>query len=136
MAAGCSTVDTRIAQDRTAFNNWPPPVQDKVVAGQVAIGFTPEQVQVALGRPDRVWMRTSHDGTSQVWSYLEPSTDLDGGFGYGGWGYGGWGWHRWGWRGYGYGLGYGGWDNTYWTERTRVIFDASGHVSQIESITH
>ena len=34
-AAGCSTVDSRIAKNRAAFNTWPPAVQDKVVLGQI-----------------------------------------------------------------------------------------------------
>src|SRR5687768_16808348 len=69
--AGCSTVDSRIAKNREAFNTWPPGVQDKVVQGQIDIGFTPEQVRVALGEPDRVFTRTTGDGTSQVWSYRD-----------------------------------------------------------------
>lgn len=71
LAAGCSTVDSRIDKNRAAFNTWAPAVQDKVVKGQVDIGFTAEQVKVALGEPDRVFSRTSADGTSQIWSYRD-----------------------------------------------------------------
>lgn len=71
LAAGCSTVDSRIDKNRAAFNTWAPAVQDKVVKGQVDIGFTAEQVRVALGEPDRVFTRTSADGTSQIWSYRD-----------------------------------------------------------------
>src|SRR5215212_572553 len=69
--AGCSTVDSRIAKNRAVFNTWPPAVQDRVVLGQIDIGFTVDQVRVALGEPDRVFTRTTGDGTSQVWSYRD-----------------------------------------------------------------
>src|SRR5215211_498498 len=71
LGAGCSTVDSRIAKNREVFNTWPPAVQDKVVTGQIDIGFTPDQVRVALGEPDRIFTRTTADGTSQVWSYRD-----------------------------------------------------------------
>lgn len=69
--AGCSTVDSRIDKNRTVFNTWPPAVQDKVVKGEIDIGFTTDQVRVSLGEPDRVFSRTSADGTSQIWSYRD-----------------------------------------------------------------
>ena len=34
-AAGCSTVDSRIAKNRDLFNSWPPAVQEKIVVGQI-----------------------------------------------------------------------------------------------------
>src|SRR3954465_9822962 len=92
LAAGCSTVDSRIAKNRAAFNTWPAAVQDKVVAGKIDVGFTPDQVQVALGAPDWVWTSTSADGTSQVWSYRDRGPRFGFGVGVGGWGrHSGWG---------------------------------------------
>src|SRR6187455_3414230 len=70
-ATACSTVDSRIAKNRAAFETWPPAVQDKVVRGEIGVGFTADQVRVALGEPDRVWTRTSADGTTEVWSYRD-----------------------------------------------------------------
>jgi hypothetical protein len=69
VGAGCSTVDSRIARRSEAFSEWPAAVQEKVRAGQIDVGFTPEQVRVALGDPARTSTRTNTDGTSEVWVY-------------------------------------------------------------------
>jgi len=123
---GCSTVDSRIAKNRDAFTTWPPAVQDKVVVGQIDIGFTPEQVRVALGEPDRVFTRTTGDGTSQVWSYREKGPRFGFGVGVGMGSFG----HRGGsFGGVSMGTGGGYQDD----EKLGVVFDASGRVSSIEA---
>ena len=67
---GCTTTPAdRIAQHQTVFNAWPPEVQAKIRAGQVAVGFTEEQVRMALGDPERVITRTTAQGVSMVWAY-------------------------------------------------------------------
>jgi hypothetical protein len=126
LVAGCSTVDSRIAKNRAAFNTWPPAVQDKVVVGQIGVGFTPDQVRVALGEPDRVWTRTTADGSSQVWSYRDrgPKFSFGVGVGMGSFGHRG---GSFGSIGVGTGTGY------YDDEKMGVVFDASGRVSMIET---
>jgi hypothetical protein len=81
--AGCSTVDSRVSSNQAQFNAWPPAVQQKVRAGQVDIGFTPAQVQVALGDPDRKYTRTDVHGTMEVWAYRDHSPVFSFGFGFG-----------------------------------------------------
>jgi hypothetical protein len=126
LAAGCSTVDSRIAKNREAFNTWPPAVQDKVVLGQIDVGFTPEQVRVALGEPDRVFTRTTADGTSQVWSYRDRGPR----FGFGvGVGMGSFGRHGGTFGGVGIGSDAGYRDD----EKVGVVIDGTGHVSSIET---
>ena len=49
-AAGCSTVGSRIEKNRAQYETWPLPVREKVAAGQIDLGFTTEQVAVALGQ--------------------------------------------------------------------------------------
>jgi hypothetical protein len=66
---GCATVDSRIAQHRNWFDSWPPAVQQKVRARQVGLGFTPVQVAMALGEPDREYVRLTAQGESEVWAY-------------------------------------------------------------------
>jgi hypothetical protein len=125
--SGCSTVDSRIAQHREAFNTWPPAVQDKVVVGKIDIGFTPEQVRVALGEPDRVFSRTTADGTSQVWSYRDRGPR----FGFGvGVGVGSFGSRGGSFGGVGIGTGTGGYLDE---EKLGVVFDAAGRVTAIET---
>ena len=126
LAAGCSTVDSRIAKNRAVFNTWPPAVQDKVVQGQIDIGFTPDQVRVAVGEPDRVWTRTTADGTSQVWSYRDRGPRFGFGVGVGMGSFG----HRGGsFGGIGINTGTGYLDD----EKMGVVFDATGRVSSIET---
>jgi hypothetical protein len=126
LLAGCSTVDSRIAKNRELFNSWPAAVQDKIVVGQIDIGFTPEQVRIALGDPDRVFTRTTADGTSQVWSYRDRGPRL--GFGVG-IGMGSLGRHGGTFGGVGIGTGGGYHDD----EKLGVVFDAAGRVSLIET---
>ena len=45
--AGCATTPAeRIAKNHAAYAAWPPDVQARVKAGEVAPGFTPAQIQV------------------------------------------------------------------------------------------
>ncbi|MEY4941174.1 MAG: hypothetical protein RIQ93_2909 [Verrucomicrobiota bacterium] len=119
---GCSTVDSRIAQNRAAFSSWPPAVQDKVVLGQIDLGFTPEQVRVALGDPDYESVRTTADGSSVVWGFRDRKPRFSFGIGVG-MGRGS--------TGVGAGAGVGP-DGFRDNEKVRVAFDPSGRVSSIE----
>lgn len=69
MLAGCSSVSSRIDRNRAGFERYSMAVREKIVAGEVGVGFTPDQVRMALGEPDRVSTRTTPDGSSEVWSY-------------------------------------------------------------------
>jgi hypothetical protein len=122
-AAGCaSTPASRIEKQKAAFDSWPADVQQKVSAGQVAVGFTPEMVRVALGEPDRVSTRTTEKGQGEVWSYTDRRPRLSFGLGVG---------TARGGSAYGGGVSVG---NDRWRddEALRVIF-ASGQVSAIET---
>lgn len=127
LLAGCSTVDSRIDKNRAAFNTWPPAVQDKVVRGQIDVGFTTDQVRVALGEPDRVWSRTTADGTSEVWSYRERGPR----FGFGvGVGMGSFGSRGGSFGSIGLHTGTGGYHDD---EKMGVVFDRTGQVASIET---
>jgi len=71
LLAGCSTPDSRIAKNRTVFDQLPAEVQQKIRAGRVEVGFTAEMVQLALGEPDRVFTRRSEQGETEVWGYQD-----------------------------------------------------------------
>ena len=126
LVAGCSTVDSRISKNRELFNTWPAAVQDKVVRGEIDIGFTTDQVRVALGEPDRIFTRTTADGSSQIWSYRDRGPRL--GFGVGV-GMGSWGSRGGTYGGIGMGTGGGYRDD----EKLGVVFDPSGRVAAIET---
>ena len=124
--AGCSTVDSRIAKNRAAFDTWPTAVQDKIVVGQIDIGFTPDQVRVALGEPDRIFTRTTADGTSEIWSYRDRGPRLGFGVGIGMGSFGG--------RGGTFGgVGIGSGRDYLDDEKLGVVFDPAGRVSAIET---
>ena len=82
--AGCSTPASRIQNHQAAFEAWPAAVQQEVRTGRVGVGFTPEMVQVALGEADRRYTRTSLQGTSEVWVYLDHGPKFSVGLGIGG----------------------------------------------------
>jgi len=111
LLAGCDTPETRIRSNPEAFARLNPDQQSLVKAGRVGIGFDMEAVKLALGNPDRITVRTTAQGQTQVWHYVE-FVYYDSGYLYPGpmyWG-GAWGGYgrRGGWGGWGWG-GYGGW---------------------------
>ena len=70
--AGCATTPAeRIAKNPADYAAWPPDVQARVKAGEVAPGFTPEQVRMALGEPDHIYTLTTEKGTEEVWAYRD-----------------------------------------------------------------
>jgi hypothetical protein len=125
--SGCATVGSRIAKNRAEYETWPLAVREKVAAGQIDLGFTAQQVAVALGEPDRVFTRTTADGTSQVWSYRERGPRFGIGIGVG---LGSWSSRRGGSFGtIGIGTGGGYQDD----EKLGIVFDETGRVSAIET---
>lgn len=88
--AGCAgTPSDRVAKKQALYDVWPVAVQAKVKAGQVDVGFTPDQVWVALGEPDRKYTRTTAKGTAEIWAYLDQSPSFSIGLGVGGGSFGG-----------------------------------------------
>ena len=85
LLAGCSsTPDSRIADNRAAFDELPAAAQQKIRAGQVEVGFTPEMVRLALGMPDRVYTRRSEQVDTEVWGYQDRGPRFSFGIGVGG----------------------------------------------------
>ncbi|ACB77470.1 hypothetical protein [Opitutus terrae] len=81
--AGCATPDSRIQKQQAAFDSWPADVQQKVRAGKVDVGFTPDMVRVALGEPDRVMSRTTDRGQAEGWVYMDKGPKFSFGLGMG-----------------------------------------------------
>lgn len=82
-AAGCSSPDSRIKSNQAAFDSWPADVQAKVKTGQVAVGFTPDMVIMALGEPAGKSLRTTAAGTAEVWTFTKSKPHLSIGLGMG-----------------------------------------------------
>jgi hypothetical protein len=67
--AACAGPSSRIKKHQAEFNSYPPAVQQKIRDGQVDVGFTDEQVAMALGRPDRIYERKTTKAVQEVWAY-------------------------------------------------------------------
>jgi hypothetical protein len=85
--AGCSTPDSRIQKNTSAFAGYPPAVQAKIRAGEIEVGYTPAMVALALGRADRVYRRQTAAGETEVWAYADKTPSIGFGIGIGGGGH-------------------------------------------------
>ena len=123
LSAGCSSSpQSRIAKNQAAFDSYPADVQATIRQGEAKVGFTPDQVRIALGAPDRVLTRTTEAANSEVWIYRDKSPSFGFGLGVGGGG---------GSVGGGVGVSTGG--REFPDERLRVIFTA-GRVAAVEQV--
>ncbi len=123
-AGGCaSTPQSRIKKNPAAFNSAPSEVRAAIEQGRVLVGFTPDQVKLAMGEPDRVLNRTSETEKSEVWIYREnkPHLGLGLGLGFGG-------------GSVGTGVGVSTSDREFPDERMRVVFTA-GRVTAVEQVS-
>jgi hypothetical protein len=127
LLSGCSTINSRINEKGAVFYDLDADTRAKIQHGDVGIGFTPDMVYIALGKPDAKRYRTTADGTTETWSYGTYYQNTTGYVGY----------HRWG------GWGPRGMYRMYWepvyapmhrsrySEQIRVTF-RDGKVSSIE----
>src|SRR4051794_38761062 len=84
LVAGCSsTPQDRISQNRKTFESYPADVQRKISAGQADIGFSPEMVTLALGKPSKIYHRADTQGESEVWVYAKSKPQFSFGVGVG-----------------------------------------------------
>jgi hypothetical protein len=67
--AACAGPSSRIKKHQAEFDAYPADVQRKIRAGQVDVGFTDQQVALALGRPDRIYERKTANAQQEVWAY-------------------------------------------------------------------
>lgn len=75
LLAGCSSSPiSRIDSNRSAYESWPIDVQEAVLNGQAKKGMTPEQVEMALGKPSQVVARSGKAGEDEVWIYRKGGT--------------------------------------------------------------
>ena len=65
----CTTPASRIQANPTAFARLTPQQQSLVQAGQIALGFEPDAVKLALGDPDNISSRTDAAGETIIWHY-------------------------------------------------------------------
>jgi hypothetical protein len=69
LLAACATPEHRIRKNPELFATYTPEEQAVIREGGVALGFNPDMVTLAQGRPNRIYARETTDGTREVWSY-------------------------------------------------------------------
>jgi hypothetical protein len=110
LLGGCSTPQTRIAHDPTAYAQLSPDQQNLVRTGRISVGMSRDAVRLALGQPDRITLRVRRDHRFEVWHYIEyiyaPGPIY--------WGGGGWGRH-------------GGWGGGFWIEPDVIVGSYDRH---------
>jgi hypothetical protein len=121
-ALACASVEKRIAASQAAFDAYPPDVQAKIRGEQIAVGFTPEQVVMALGEPDRKTQITAEDAAGEVWTWSRSVPGVGVGLGTGSYG---------GRVGVGTGIGIG--QGSY-RKDTRVVEFVNGRVKRFEEL--
>ncbi len=119
----CASTQSRIKKHQAAFDGYPTAVQANIRAGLVEVGYTSVQVEMALGRPDRIFVRKTAAVTQDVWAYgtssVRPGLSLGLGMGSGGGGF--------------YGGGMGLASDSGHEDRARVVFE-NGVVVAVEKL--
>jgi hypothetical protein len=75
---GCNTPDRRIRQNPELFLSLEPAEQEMVRQGQVGIGFTPEMVTLAWGRPDFRQTNRTEEAETVTWTWVNRHSVYDG----------------------------------------------------------
>lgn len=77
LLAGCNTPGARIKKNQALFDTFPPEIQGRIRAGEVDIGFTRDMVDIALGAPNRTYVRRTAAGEVVVLAYTAYETQRD-----------------------------------------------------------
>lgn len=67
--SGCSTTGSRIRENSELFASLPDADQERLRAGTVAVGDSPEMVYIAIGAPSRRQEKMTASGRSTTWVY-------------------------------------------------------------------
>lgn len=75
LLAGCTTSPlSRIDANRGLYDSWPVEMRQAVLDGRVVNGMTPEMVEMSIGKPSQTDVRTTRQGTEEVWIYGTSNT--------------------------------------------------------------
>ncbi len=77
LAGGCGTPSARIKRNPDLFATFPPEIQANIRQGKVDIGYTRDMVYMALGDPDRRYLRKSATGEAEVWAFTDSYTTTE-----------------------------------------------------------
>lgn len=77
LSAGCSTPSARIKRNPELFASFAPDIQENIRQGKMDIGYDRDMVYMALGDPDRRYLRKTAAGEAEVWAYTETYTTME-----------------------------------------------------------
>lgn len=66
-----TTDEMRTLLNELSMTLWPIRIQNDILAGNIRVGFTPEQVTMAWGKPDHVNRTKTLVGIHEQWVYGE-----------------------------------------------------------------
>jgi hypothetical protein len=66
---GCQSVESRIKEKPEVFAHADLATQEKITQGIIEIGFTEDEVYLALGKPDEKRETRTENGRRTTWSY-------------------------------------------------------------------
>ena len=69
LLGACSTVESRIEEKPAAFAAADPATQEKIRKNVVEVGFSPDLVYIALGKPDEERTSRRRGGEDMTWIY-------------------------------------------------------------------
>jgi hypothetical protein len=69
VCGGCASPAHRIKRNPEMFGSFPSEVQENVRQGRIDVGYTKDMVLMALGTPDRQYLRKTASGSTEIWSY-------------------------------------------------------------------
>lgn len=72
----CSTIESRINENPTAFYRLSPEDQQLVLQGRISEGFDRDAVYIAWGRPDEVTQGQRQGKMTESWIYLTSETEV------------------------------------------------------------
>jgi len=70
LLASCASLERRIEQNQTVFNQLPPETQERVRNGVIIIGDSPDAVRIAKGPPHRTSLRQTESSRVEIWRWF------------------------------------------------------------------
>jgi hypothetical protein len=68
---GCGTPRHRADKYPALYTSLPADVQANVRQGRIDLGYPKDAVFIALGKPDREYLRVTDAGMTELWSYVD-----------------------------------------------------------------
>lgn len=65
----CTSPEKRIRKNQAVFDRFPPEAQERIRRGEIALGDSPNMVQIAKGVPTYITIRETQQSEIEVWRW-------------------------------------------------------------------